>query len=328
MTTKHRTPLAPRRDVPIDANALDLFARIVAAGSFAQAARGLGLTRAAVSQRVRSLEAALGQPLFARTTRALGLTEAGRALSARARAVAEATDAARRGFRSRSGGYSGTLRITAAPMVAQMLLAPLLARFMTAHPGLRLELTLTNRRVDLLREEVDVAFRITRRPPDDWVARPLLRFAIRAWARPRPGWPLATPAALEREPCLVLGHPADSVTLRWHGPAGETTVELVPACTADEMATLVGLALHGRGIVLATDFAVRTLVDAGELVDVLPGWTLTVPEGEQVWALTLPQPAAPAAARALVQFVAEGLGRAPGRFAAAPGERATPAPGR
>lgn len=297
--------------MPIDANALDLFARIVAAGSFAQAARGLGLTRAAVSQRVRSLEAALGQPLFARTTRALGLTEAGRALAARARTVAEATDAARRGFRSRAGGYSGTLRVTAVPMVAQVLLAPILARFQTAHPALRLELTLTNRRVDLLREEVDVAFRITRVPPPDWVARPLRRFAVRAWTRPRAGGPLDTPAALVREACLVLGNPADSVPLRWLGPGGGATIDVVPACIGDDMATLVALALHGRGVVLAPDFAVAALATAGELVDLLPGWTLTVPEGDQVWALTLPQPAAPAAARALVQYVAKALDEAP-----------------
>ncbi len=188
MTKKPRPTLAPRRDVPLDANALDLFARIVAAGRFAQAARGLGLTRAAVSRRVGAIEAALGQPLFARTTRALGLTEAGRALAAKARAVADATDAARMGFRARtpgSSGFGGTLRVTSVPTFGQSVLAPLLARFMALHPALRLELSLTNRRVDLLREDVDVAFRITRRPPDDWVARPLMRFPLRAWARPR-----------------------------------------------------------------------------------------------------------------------------------------------
>jgi DNA-binding transcriptional LysR family regulator len=304
LTKKPRPTLAPRRDVPIDANALDLFARIVAAGSFAQAARGLGLTRAAVSRRIAGIEAALGQPLFARTTRALGLTEAGRALAAKARAVADATDAARLGFRARTGhadaGFGGTLRVTTVPTFGQSVLAPLLARFMAAHPALRLELTLTNRRVDLLREDVDVAFRITRRPPQDWVARPLLRFALRAWARPRAGLPLAHPAALAGEPCLLLGNPADSATLHWHAAADgrEAVVELVPACTGDELATLVTLALHGPGIVFAPDFTVAALAAAGHLVDVLPGWQLAIAEGDTVYALTLPQPSAPAAALA------------------------------
>ena len=300
-----RKPLAPRRQVPIDANALDLFARIVAAGSFASAARGLGLTRAAVSRRVRTLETALGQPLFARTTRALGLTEAGRALAAKARAVAEATDAARVGFRRRGTGYSGTLRVTAAPMFGHRLLAPLVARFMAQHPQLRVELTLTNRRVDLLREEVDVAFRVTQRPPEDWVARPIARFAVRAWARPRDGLPLAAPEALAAEPCLVFTPPTDSVALQWRRATNTTRVEVAPACASDDLSTLVALALHGRGIVFAPDFMVDPLVAAGELVDVLPGWTLALPAAEQLWALTLAHPAAPEAARALVQAVAE-----------------------
>jgi len=333
LTKQPRPTLAPRRDVPIDANALDLFARIVAAGSFAQAARGLGLTRAAVSRRIAGIEAALGQPLFARTTRALGLTEAGRALAAKARAVADATDAARLGFRARtqdSGGLGGTLRVTSVPTFGQSVLAPLLARFLQRHPALRLELSMTNRRVDLLREDVDVAFRITRRPPDDWVARPLMRFVLRAWARPRAGLPLADPAALARQPCLVMGAPSDSTTLHWSAPAdgSEAAVELVPACRGDELATLVTLALHGDGIVFAPDFTVAALAGAGHLVDVLPGWQLRIAEGDTVYALTLPQPTAPAAARALVQFVAEALATpAPGRSSSA-GSPATPAPGR
>lgn len=137
MTTKKRSPLvAIRRDLPLDASALDLFARIVAAGSFAQAARELGQTRAAVSRRVALIEQALGQPLFARTTRALGLTEAGRRLAAQARVVAEATAAARQGFRAigSGAGLGGTLRITAVPTFGHNALAPLLAQFQALHP--------------------------------------------------------------------------------------------------------------------------------------------------------------------------------------------------
>jgi DNA-binding transcriptional LysR family regulator len=87
-TSARRAPRHP------DASALELFARIVLAGSFAQAARELDVTRAAISRRVAAIEAEAGVPLFTRSTRALGLTEAGRRLSQRARAVLDA--AARR----------------------------------------------------------------------------------------------------------------------------------------------------------------------------------------------------------------------------------------
>jgi DNA-binding transcriptional LysR family regulator len=306
--TKNPKPRPSARALALDANALDLFARIVEAGSFAQAARGLRLTRAAVSRRVGAIEATLGQPLFARTTRALALTEAGRRLAARARAVAEATDAARAALRARGTGLAGTLRVTAVPIFGQTVLAPLLARFQAAHPELRLELAFTNRRVDLLREEVDVAFRITRRPPPDWVARPLLPFRVLACARPRGGLPLAHPQALAHERCLVLGLPADSFSGHWSGPRGAgAEIELVPACTADDLVSLVGMAEAGDAIVFAPDFAIAGELAAGRLVDVLPGWALRLPEGQEVVALTLPLPAAPEAARALVQFVAAAL---------------------
>ncbi|WP_425261792.1 LysR family transcriptional regulator [Rubrivivax sp. RP6-9] len=324
MTTKprsgSRTSVQQRRDLPLDANALELFAHIVAAGSFAQAARDLGQTRAAVSRRVALIEAALGQPLFARTTRALGLTETGRRLATQARAVAEAAAAARQSFRTPGvgPGLGGTLRITAVPTFGHNVLAPLLARFQALHPALRLELSFTHRRIDLLREEVDVAFRFTRRPPQDWVARALCPVAVRAYAAPRTGLPLAGPEALARQALLVLGLPADSVALRWlHDDGASRLLEVTPACVSDEMATLVTMACHGSGIVFAPDFSVQRELASGALADVLPGWRLHLPEGDAVYALTLPHPTAPAAARVLVQFVAEALSGA-----------ATPAPGR
>lgn len=296
--------------MPLDANALDLFARIVAAGSFARAARGLGLTRAAVSRRVAAIEAALGQPLFTRTTRALGLTAGGRALAAQARAVAEATDTARRGLRARGEGLEGTLRVTSVPTFAHTVLPPLLARFRALHPALRVELSLTHRRVDLLREAVDVAFRITRRPPEDWVARTVLPFAVRAWARPREGLPFAGPGALADEPCLLLNNPVERVALHWRHADGRTLeMPLVPAVVCDDLATLVAMAAVGDSVVLAPDFSVAADVAAGRLADALPGWRLDLAEGDAVVALTLPPPALPPAARALVAFVTEALAR-------------------
>ena len=197
MTKKPRPLVVARRDLPLDANALELFARIAAAGSFAQAARNLGLTRAAISRRVQAMEEQLGAPLFVRTTRALGLTETGRRLATRARAVLDATESARRSLRSRGaaagGGLAGTLRVTAVPSFGQTVLGPLLASFQAANPELRLELRFTHRRVDLVREDIDVAFRLTSRPPEDCVATPLLPFVVHAYAAPGPGLPLPGP---------------------------------------------------------------------------------------------------------------------------------------
>lgn len=298
-----------------DANALELFARVAAAGSFAQAARELGLTRAAVSRRVAAIEAAVGQPLFARSTRALGLTEAGRRLAARARAVLEAAEAARRGLRARSAGsgLAGTLRISAVPSFGQAVLAPLLASFQAQHPALRIELNFTHRRVDLVRDDIDLAFRLTTRPPEDCIATPLMPFVVRAYAAPRA--PLPGPEALAGERCLVFGAPTDELTMLWQRDdgRGSTAVTIGAAMVADDMDTLLAVAAAGGGVVFAPEFC----AGRGGLVDVLPGWRLPVAQGEVVYALTLALGEAPESARALVRFVAQAL--APQPQAPAPG---------
>lgn len=320
MTTKRPAPLranlAPRSPAAPDANALELFARIAAAGSFAQAARQLGLTRAAVSRRVLAMEEQMGAPLFARTTRALGLTETGRRLATRAKAVLEAAEAARRSLRSRGastgGGFAGTLRVTAVPSFGQAVLGPLLASFQAQNPELRIELRFTHRRVDLVREDIDVAFRLTRSPPEDTVATPILPFVVRAYAAPGlAGLPLAGPQALAQQRCLVFGGPTDAVTLQWqHDASGRReAVAIEPTMVGDDLATLQAVAAAGGGIVFTPDYAARAEVSARQLVDVLPGWRLPVAEGDTLQALTLPVNVAPESARALVHHVRQGVTR-------------------
>jgi DNA-binding transcriptional LysR family regulator len=316
------TPAARAR--ALDANALELLARVAAAGSFAQAARELAQTRAAVSRRIEHIETALGQPLFVRSTRSLALTDFGRRLAARARDVFEAAEAARRSLRARQGsgagqGLGGTLRITAIPSLGQAVLAPALAAFQSRHPGLRVELTLTHRRIDLLRDDVDVALRITREPPPDCVAVPLLPFAVRAYASaPRR---LDSPAGLARERCLLLApagrQPGEELGLAWrHAATGrQQAVAVQPAVVGDDLGTLLALARAGGGIVFAPDFCVARAAQPGTpvgapvdvLVDALPGWTLPIPEGDTVQALTLPAPARPEAAKALVDWLRRAL---------------------
>ena len=313
-------PLAPYRGTQArraptrpDANALELFAHIVMAGSFAQAARDLELTRAAISRRVAGIEAELGVALFTRSTRALGLTQAGRRLSQRARAVYDAADSARRSLASATRQQlGGTLRVTSVPMFANSVLAPLLARFQREHPELCIELRLTSRPLDLLREDVDVAFRMTAKPPQDWIAQPVLPFLVRAYAAPGTGLPLARAQDLAGARCLIFGSPSGPQTLRWRfdAPKRRSTSAAVvvdPSLVADDLGTLLAVARAGGGIVFAPDFCVSAELAAGMLIDALPGWHLPVELGDSVQALTLPLSVAPESARALVRFVQAAL---------------------
>ncbi|MEY4863372.1 MAG: hypothetical protein RLZ51_1467 [Pseudomonadota bacterium] len=310
-----KEPIDPPRfkaqALALDANALELFARVVQAGSFAAAARRLGQTRAAVSRRIATIEAQIGQPLLVRSTRALALTEAGRRLAQRARAVLDAADAARGALRASKAGLAGRLRITAPSQFGPNVLLPLLAEFGAAHPGLRFELLFTDRRIDLIREGIDVAFRLTRRLPEDFVAQPLLPVRIGAYARPGLLPPLDSPSQLAGAPLLVMGASRDDlVTLRWmHCDAAQASVhvEAEVHVFSDNLGSLVGLALAGCGVVLAPDYSVRHLLDSGQLIDLLPNWQLPIPNGDTIQALTLPLPMAPESARAFVGFVKKRL---------------------
>ena len=330
MSTNKQLPTIGRRrqtaaEEALDANALELFARIAQAGSFAQAARDLGLTRAAISRRIAAIETAVGLTLFARSTRSLSLTEAGRRLHGRARAVRDAAESARLALRHTRDQLDGTLRISASAGFGRHILVPLLARFQALHPAVRYELFLTDRRVDLLREGLDIAFRVTSKPPEDWVAQPVLSFAIRAYGSSTRHSPLQNPQALVNAPLLLLGQSEEPFSSQWQHTDGQREdVPLQASAWGNDLDSLIALARHGDGIVLAPDFCVEPVSYAargdGEitgasssastpaLLNVLPGWHMLAGI-DTVQALTLPLPAGSETARALVRFVRDALRR-------------------
>lgn len=139
--------------------AMAQFVRVVEAGSFSAAARVLGQGQPAVSKAVAQLEARLGARLVNRTTRALSLTDAGRAYYDRAKAVLDAADEADAAARGASASLSGRLRVCAPVTFARLHIIPALPDFMATHPGLDLELVLDDRRIDLVEEGIDIAIR-------------------------------------------------------------------------------------------------------------------------------------------------------------------------
>lgn len=316
MSTKPVTPpgVGRRRQTPaevaLDANALELFARIAQAGSFAQAARDLGLTRAAISRRIAAIESAVGLALFARSTRSLGLTEAGRRLHARARAVREAAEGARLALRQTRDQLDGTLRISATPGFGRHVLVPLLARFRALHPAVRFELFFTDRRVDLLREGLDIAFRITDSPPEHLVAQPVLSFGVHAYGQRPEG--LQQPSDLTHADVLLLGQGEEPYPSIWQHEQGERQEVMLQASVwGSDLDALIELARQGAGVVIAPDFCVQVpgSAQAGTpaLQKLFPGWRLHVGLSK-VQALTLPLPSGSEAARVLVRYVRESLG--------------------
>lgn len=290
----------------LDADALELFARVARAGSFSLAAQQVGQTRAAVSRRIASMEQRTGQTLFLRTTRSLALTATGRRLLPHAMAVLDAAAQARGTLTSVRAGLAGSLRITSLPSFGTTVLPSLLLKFRELHPEVNYDLLLSDRRVDLLREGVDIAFRVTSKPPPDWVARPYLHFYVGAWCAPGQWEPLQHPDQLTPMPLLLLGPVSSNPEMHWvrrDGSASAICPRAPAAVQSDDLTVLVRLAEGGMGVVLAPSYCVQDAVAAGRLVELLPGWNLNIRQGNAVQLLTLPRPQLGAVARAFAKFV-------------------------
>jgi len=152
----------------------DTFVKVVESGSMAAAARRLDCTRAQVSKQVAELERAFGVRLFERSTRKLGLTPSGEVFHQHALRALEAIQGTEVAVRNLGDAPRGVLRISASLTFGRMYIAPLLPRLVARYPELSCELVLTDDLVDLVQDNIDLALRLTKAPPEDAVARKLV----------------------------------------------------------------------------------------------------------------------------------------------------------
>lgn len=290
------------------------------AGSFTAAAQRLGLSKAAMSQRVAELEAAAGVPLVQRTTRSMQLTDAGRQLVGATQGAFATIDQAFIAVRDLADAPSGRLRVTAPVALARQRIVPLIPGFLAAHPALQVELDLSDRLRPLAQEGFDLAIRHTSTPPDTHVAWMLretrsLLLASPAYLARRPA--PKSPEDLREHECLYYPRPGDTAAWSFERRSDRVSVPLHGPFAANNSEALREAAIAGLGITLLPDFSAESALAAGELVELLPGWRPVGAFGTHLWAIRPYAAQVPRGVRALVAWLAAALGGPPpGRAAA------------
>jgi DNA-binding transcriptional LysR family regulator len=278
------------------------------AGSFTAAAQRLGLSKAAMSQRIAELERAAGLPLVHRTTRSVRLTEAGERLVEATRGAFAQIEQGFAGVQDLVGEPHGVLRVSAPVALGRQQIVPRLAGFLRAHPQVRVELALSDRLVAMAQEGFDVALRHTAAPPDTHVAWPLCAtrswlVASRAYLR-RAGVP-RTPADLATHDCLHYLRPGETPTWafeRQDAGRDRVSVPVRGVFAANNSEALRDAALAGLGIALLPDFSAQAAWAAGKLQLVLPDWKPVGAFAETLYALRPYSPVVPRAVQAFIGY--------------------------
>lgn len=288
-----------------DLNALATFVAVVNAGSFTLGAERCGISKALASRQVLELETSLGVKLLKRSTRKIGLTQAGEGFFERCARLLSEADEAVRDVEELSRGAHGLIRISTAITFGRMHLLPAVHEFLRHNPSIQIDVTLSERFADLISGNADLVVRLAEAPRlSNLVARRLAPVRWVLVASPdyiaRQGLPRAARELLDHN-CLVYERPK-GVAWRLTGPEGEVTLKVKGSLRANVADGLVGAAVAGVGIAALPSFAVAEHLHAGRLVRILPDHSL--PEST-LYAVFLPDRRLPERIRTFVQFLAD-----------------------
>lgn len=247
-------------------------AEVVRRGSFRATADALGTTTSAISKRIARLEEQLGVRLLARTTRRIALTEAGVRFHEHALRVLDLLHETAREARTDRDAPRGTLRVTAPVVFGERHVAPLLARFAAEHPAVRIDLSLSDRFVDLVDEGFDCAIRIGVPPDSSLVVRKLTRIPMLVVASPAylaaRGEP-RSPDDLVGHTCIRYSITPSQGAWRFGGDGGDRMVPVAEIHATNHGGAMRELVAEGAGLARMPLFEIEDLVRGGRLVEVL-----------------------------------------------------------
>ncbi len=257
-------------------DAMQIYRRVAELASFTQAADSLGLPKASISTAVQQLEALLGTRLLHRTTRKVQMTQDGQTFYERSTDLLADFDELRTLFQHSESALSGRLRVDMSSGIAKHIVLPRLPEFLRAHPELEVELSSTDRRVDLVREGFDCVVRVGALLDSTLVARPLGSYrVINAVSR---GYiaEYGVPQKLDDLHAHRLVHYVSNLGAKSSGfeyvdeSGTERFIAMAGALTVNNSDAYLAACLAGLGIIQTPDVGLRAYLRSGELVEVLP----------------------------------------------------------
>ena len=260
--------------------AMQIYVSVAELASFTQTANTMGLPKASISTAVQQLESELGTRLLHRTTRRVQMTQDGQVFYERCKDLLADFEELQNLFRSNEAALQGRLRVDMPSGVAKDVVLPRLPEFLQAHPALNIELSSTDRRVDLIREGFDCVLRVGALGDSNLIARPLGYYRMINCASP--GY--VAQFGMPQHPDELAGHRLIHyvMTLGTHDSGFEykdpddagkvKTVAMNGALTVNNSDAYYGACLAGLGIIQVPEAGVRAALDSGQLVELMPNY--------------------------------------------------------
>ena len=262
-------------------DAVTVFVRVVEAGSFAAAAKRLGMPKTTVSAKVAGLEKRLGVNLIQRTTRKLRVTDVGEKYFHHCAIATREVELGEAALQSAKVKPFGVLKVTAPIDLGHVLLPRIAQAYTAKYPDVSLELILTNRVVDLVEEGVDLAIRWAGALKDSsLIARRFIETNSNLWASPKYLKKFGKPDhPRDLVNAAFLAHPVLRTVILTNGRS-DFELQLNARTYVDDLEVVTALIVLGEGIAWLPDFLVRNAVENGKLVPALPQWR---PKKYQNW---------------------------------------------
>ncbi len=285
---------------------IQIFKRVVEAGSFSAASRQLGVAPSSVSRQVSELEDVLGVRLFQRSTRKLSLTEAGEIYYQRAGSIIADVDEARLAVSQLDGTPTGILRLNVPGSLSRRHIVPAIAEFQRQYLAVEVVLLVSDQVLDMIEHRIDLTIRLGALSDSNLVARKLSsgrRLLCASPAYLSAQAPLKLPGDLIDHNCLTFRSNSGSNVWRFKSPEGTVSeVQASGRLVSNDGESLVAAAVAAQGVILVPEWLVRDEINNGELAAVLPGYSC-VPRDTPMYALYPQQRHLAPKVRAFIDFM-------------------------